>query len=156
MNKQAKTQNLHKILVLNGPNLNLLGKRESNIYPKESLKDIEKNLKSIALENDLEIEFKQSNAEHELVNEIQKALETNVKYILINAAAYTHTSIAIRDALLAVEIPFIELHISNIYKREEFRQKSLLADISRGVIVGFGSNSYLIALGAAILELVKK
>ena len=113
-----------KILVLNGPNLNLLGIREENIYGSESLQDVEHKLKEIADEANAEISFYQSNAEHDLINAIHHAYKSDVELIIFNPAAYTHTSVALRDALLAVSIPFYEVHISDIETREEFRQKS--------------------------------
>jgi 3-dehydroquinate dehydratase-2 len=135
------------ILVINGPNLNLLGKREPETYGSTTLADINDCLKQSCDEIDCSIDFFQSNHEGEIVDKIQ---QTNAKFIIINPAAYTHTSIAIRDALLAINIPFIEIHLSNIYNREEFRTRSLLSDIAYGVIYGFGANSYKLALIEAI------
>mgnify|MGYP001205551320 CR=1 FL=1 len=134
------------ILVINGPNLNLLGTREPEVYGKETLDDIEKNLQPIALQNDANIEFFQSNSENELINELHNAKKRGVDFIIINPGAFTHTSIALRDAFLGVSIPFIEIHISNIYGREEFRKKSFLSDISNGLITGLGTRGYEFAL----------
>ena len=136
-----------KILCLNGPNLNMLGTREPDKYGKETLKDIENEVRKEAEKRGIEITFYQSNIEGELVTEIQKSKE---KYngIIINPAAYTHTSIAIRDAILAVEKPTIEIHLTNVYAREEFRKKSLIAPVCIGQIAGFGANSYKLAINA--------
>ena len=134
------------ILVMNGPNLNLLGTREPEVYGKETLDDIEKNLQSIAQQNNTDIEFFQSNSENDLIDELHKAKKRDVSYIIINPGAFTHTSIALRDAFLGVSIPFIEVHISNIYGREEFRKKSFLSDISNGLITGLGTKGYEFAL----------
>jgi len=139
-----------KILVLNGPNLNLLGVREDDIYGNESLQDIEHKLKKIADEVSAEITFYQSNAEHKLIDAIHDAYELGIELIIFNPAAYTHTSIALRDALLAVKIPFYEIHISNIETREEFRQKSYFSDIAVKVFSGHGTNGYLLALKEAL------
>jgi len=138
-----------KILVLHGPNLNLLGKREAEIYGNTSLDDINQQLLIQAKSMGHEISCYQSNAEHELVNLIQQAKTENIDFIIINPAAYTHTSVALRDALLAVKIPFIEVHLSNIKARESFRHQSYLADIATGGIFGFGDYSYVLALNAA-------
>ena len=138
------------ILIINGPNLNLLGTREPEIYGKESLSDVEQSLKELSKKNNIEISFVQSNAEHEIINYIQNAKSEKIKFIIINPGPLTHTSIALRDTFLSVEIPFIEIHISNIHKREEFRKKSFLSDISDGVIVGCGTNGYRYALLEAI------
>ena len=131
---------------MNGPNLNLLGTREPEVYGKETLDDIEKNLQPIALQNDANIEFFQSNSENELINELHNAKKRGVDFIIINPGAFTHTSIALRDAFLGVSIPFIEIHISNIYGREQFRKKSFLSDISNGLITGLGTRGYEFAL----------
>ena len=140
------------ILVLNGPNLNLLGTREPEVYGTDSLKDIEENLKSISKNHNVNIRFYQSNSENELINELHIAKQENVDAIIINPGAFTHTSIALRDAFLAVDIPFIEVHISNIYRREEFRKKSFLSDISEGLITGLGVSGYEFAL----LSIIKR
>jgi len=138
-----------KILFLNGPNLNLLGQREPEVYGRTTLKDIEAKVRTRAAELKAEIEFKQSNLEGELVAWIQQA-KGNCDVIVLNAAAYTHTSIALRDAIAAVGIPTIEIHLSNVHAREEFRHKSLIAPVCRGQISGFGANSYVLALDAAV------
>ena len=139
---------MNKVLVINGPNLNLLGKREIEIYGKESLKDIEINTKKFAENNNLELSFKQSNEESEIINWIQDCMKNSYNGLLINAGAYTHTSIAIFDALKAIKIPIIEIHLSNIHKREEFRKKSFISEVANGVIFGFGSYSYILAIMA--------
>jgi 3-dehydroquinate dehydratase II len=138
-----------KILVLNGPNLNLLGQREPKIYGKATLADIETRLRKHAGKLNAELEFRQSNLEGELVTWIQQAAG-NFDAIILNAAAYTHTSVALRDAISAVGISTIEVHLSNIHAREEFRQKSLIAPVCCGQICGFGPNSYVLALEAAV------
>ena len=135
-----------KILVLNGPNLNLLGTREPAVYGTDSLEDIEKSLQSLASKNSMDIDFYQSNSENELIERLHKAKHDSVDYIIINPGAFTHTSIALRDAFLGVDIPFIVVHISNIYSREEFRKKSYLSDISKGLITGLGVAGYEFAL----------
>jgi 3-dehydroquinate dehydratase-2 len=139
-----------KILVLNGPNLNLLGQREPEVYGNQSLDDIAQSLDAIAQKHSASLDFRQSNAEHQLIDWIQKAAKDSVDYIVINPAAYAHTSIALRDALLAVQIPFIEVHLSNIYRRESFRHHSYLADVADGVICGLGARGYEYALQAAL------
>ena len=139
-----------KILVLNGPNLNLLGIREEDIYGNESLQDVEHRLKRIADEADAEISFYQSNAEHDLIDAIHHAYKSGIKVIIFNPAAYTHTSVALRDALLAVNIPFYEVHISDIENREEFRKKSYFSDIAIKVFSGHGTNGYSLALKEAL------
>jgi 3-dehydroquinate dehydratase-2 len=136
---------MKKILILNGPNLNLLHKRDKAIYGDVSLEKIENDCKILAKELGLKVELQQSNSEGELVNIIQDAVE-NFDGIIINAAAYTHTSVAIRDALEIFQNPKIELHISNIFKREEFRQNSFLSDVVDAVISGLGVEGYTIAL----------
>jgi len=138
-----------KILFLNGPNLNLLGSREPDVYGRLTLADIEANVRQRAAELRVEVEFRQSNAEGELVGWIQEA-KGRFAAIVINAAAYTHTSVALRDAISAVGVPTIEIHLSNIHAREEFRHKSLIAPVCRGQIVGFGVNSYVLAVEAAV------
>ena len=138
------------IVVLNGSNLHLLGTREPEIYGKESLPDIEKSLENLSKKHNIEIKFIQSNAEHEIIDSIQNAKSEGIKFILINPGPLTHTSIALRDTFLSIQIPFIEIHISNIHKREEFRKKSYLSDISNGVIIGCGARGYEYALHEAI------
>jgi 3-dehydroquinate dehydratase-2 len=147
----AKT--MAKILLINGPNLNLLGTREPHIYGSQTLQDIEKALTLDALNQGYELLCYQSNAEHALIERIHKAREEQVQYILINPAAYTHTSIALRDALSGVAIPFIEVHLSNVHARESFRHHSYLSDIARGVICGLGTDGYHFALQAALNSL---
>jgi 3-dehydroquinate dehydratase-2 len=138
-----------KVLFLNGPNLNLLGQREPEIYGRTTLKDIEAQVRERAASLGAEIDFRQSNLEGELVSWIQQA-KGNFEVIVLNAAAYTHTSIALRDAISATGVPTIEIHLSNIHAREEFRHKSLIAPVCRGQIAGFGANSYVLGLEAAI------
>ena len=137
-------------LVLNGPNLNLLGEREPELYGETSLDQVVENLSNISDKSGHELSDFQSNAEHELVDLIHKAKDNNVKCIIFNPGAFTHSSIALRDALAGTEIPFIEVHISNIYSREDFRQKSFLSDIAVGVISGLGVEGYELALKVAI------
>jgi len=137
----------NKILVIHGPNLHLLGAREPDIYGKFTLEDVNEKLKTKAKEASVEIEIIQSNSESEIIDKITEA---NYAFLIINPAAYTHTSVAIRDALSSTKKPAIEVHISNIYKREEFRKKSLISDVVEGVITGLGMNSYILALDAAI------
>ncbi|MGN0902298.1 MAG: type II 3-dehydroquinate dehydratase [Succinivibrio sp.] len=144
----------YSILVLNGPNLNLLGTREPQIYGKETLKDLENMLKVTALELGCDIEFYQSNHEGDLVDRIQQC-RGKTDFILLNAGAYTHTSVAIRDALAGIDIPFYEIHISNVHKREQFRHHSFLSEIAVGVIVGFGLDGYEFALRGAVRFLDK-
>jgi 3-dehydroquinate dehydratase-2 len=141
------------ILVLNGPNLNLLGKREPAIYGAESLADIEEQLRTLAKDLSLSLVFQQSNAEAELIGMIHAASDNQVDFIIINPGALTHTSVALRDALLGVAIPFIEVHISNVFAREAFRQHSFLSDVAVGVISGLGSQGYALALTAALKQL---
>ena len=137
-------------LLLNGPNLNLLGEREPELYGKISLDQVVENLSNISDKSGHELSDFQSNAEHELVDLIHKAKDNNVKCIIFNPGAFTHSSIALRDALAGTEIPFIEVHISNIYSREDFRQKSFLSEIAVGVISGLGVEGYELALKVAI------
>ncbi|MDP1573558.1 MAG: type II 3-dehydroquinate dehydratase [Coxiellaceae bacterium] len=137
-----------KILTIHGPNLNLLGIREPLHYGKERLEDINNQLIQQAITMGYILTTFQSNAEHELIDRIHQALNEQVDFIIINPAAFTHTSVALRDALLAVNIPFIEVHLSNIYKREPFRQHSYFSDSAVGTIGGFGGNSYQLALQA--------
>jgi len=137
-----------KILFLNGPNLNLLGQREPEVYGRATLADIEAKVRERAARLGAEIDFRQSNLEGELVAWIQEA-KGKFEAIVLNAAAYTHTSIALRDAISAVGVPTIEIHLSNVHAREEFRHKSLIAPVCRGQIAGFGVHSYVLALEAA-------
>ena len=143
---------MKKILVLHGPNLNLLGQREVEIYGSLTLDALNNQLRRFAKEKGFVVETYQSNSEGDLVTKIQEAKGT-FDALVINPAAYTHTSVAIRDALAAVDIPVVEVHLSNIYRREEFRQKSLTAEVARGVISGFGVNSYVLGLRAALEEI---
>ena len=138
------------ILVLHGPNLNLLGSREPDVYGAATLDDINRELSDAATASVHHLLSMQSNAEYELIERIHEARQEGINFIIFNPAAFTHTSIALRDALLGVGIPFIEVHISNVHKREEFRQRSYLSDIAEGVISGLGSEGYLLALQAAI------
>jgi 3-dehydroquinate dehydratase-2 len=148
-----------KILFLNGPNLNLLGQREPDIYGHTTLADIEAKVRERAAELKVEIDFRQSNLEGELVGWIQQA-KGKVDVIVINAAAYTHTSIALRDAIAAAGVPTIEIHLSNVHAREEFRHKSLIAPVCQGQITGFGQKSYILGLDAAVyvkdINIIKK
>lgn len=140
---------MKKILVIHGPNLNLLGEREADVYGKTTLADIEKELSSLAKELGAEVSFFQSNVEGEIVNEIQRA-KGNFGAIVLNPGGYTHYSVAIRDAISAVKVPTVEVHLSNIYSREEFRQKSVIAPVAAGQIAGFGTQSYSLGLRAAV------
>ena len=141
---------LATVLVLNGPNLNLLGEREPDQYGHRSLADIMQEMEELAVACGLSLSSMQSNSEGELVDAIQQAGRDGVDYIIINPAGYTHTSVVIRDAFLAVKVPFIEVHLSAVHAREPFRQKSYFADIAMGVISGFRGESYLLALQAVI------
>ena len=143
------------ILLINGPNLNLLGKREPEIYGNKTLNDIEKDLSKIALDKKINLECFQSNHEGEIVDKIQESIK-DIKGILINAGAFTHTSISIRDALVGSKIPYIELHISNIFSREEFRKESFLTDKAIGIISGLGVSSYSLGLYGIIDYLQSK
>jgi 3-dehydroquinate dehydratase-2 len=138
---------MNKIIILNGPNLNLLGEREKKQYGNFTLKDLEKSCNDYADQNNIALTFFQSNIEGELVDQIQTA-RNNHDGLIINAGGYTHTSVAIHDALKILKIPIIELHISNIYNREEFRHKSLISKVAKGVICGFGADGYLMSLNA--------
>ena len=138
---------MKKIIILNGPNLNLLGEREKDQYGAFTLKDIEKKCNDYSVQNNIKLSFFQSNIEGELVEQIQSARESH-DGLIINAGGYTHTSVAIHDALKILKIPIIELHISNIYNREEFRHKSLISKVAKGVICGFGAEGYIMALKA--------
>jgi 3-dehydroquinate dehydratase-2 len=138
------------ILVLHGPNLNLLGDREPQVYGKQTLEDIDHTLKTIASANSIKLETMQSNNEAELVNKIQSLCKDKIDFLIINPAAYTHTSVAMRDALSAVKVPFIEVHLSNVYAREPFRHHSYFSDIAVAVISGLGADGYIAALNFAI------
>lgn len=140
------------VLVVHGPNLNMLGTRETNVYGNRTLADIDADLRALAAELGLAVESFQSNSEGELVSALQSARGRHAA-VLINPAAYTHTSVAIRDAVLTLDIPVVEVHLSNIHRREEFRHRSLLADVVVGQITGFGPTSYLLGL-RALAELI--
>jgi len=138
-----------KVLFLNGPNLNLLGERQPEVYGRRTLGDIESMLRERAMRRGVEIEFRQSNAEGDLVDWVQQA-KGRFDSVVLNAAAYTHTSVALRDAIAATGVPVIEVHLSNIHAREEFRHKSLIAPVCVGQISGFGAFSYILAFDAAV------
>ena len=138
------------ILVLHGPNLNLLGEREPEHYGKQTLEDIDQALKTIASAKAIKLETMQSNSEGDLVNKIQSLHKDKIDFLIINPAAYTHTSVAMRDALSAVKVPFIEVHLSNVYAREPFRHHSYFSDIAVAVISGLGADGYIAALNFAI------
>ena len=144
------------ILVLNGPNLNLLGSREPALYGTRTLEQIGHGLVSQAADAGFQLDNFQSNAEHQLIERIHQASDEGVRFVIFNPAAFTHTSVALRDALLGVAIPFIEVHLSNIHRREPFRHHSYFSDIAQGVITGFGPDSYRLALSAAIDSLVSQ
>ena len=144
---------LKKVLVLHGPNLNLLGKREPEIYGSQTLADINELLQKRAAEAGLAIDFMQTNHEGVLVDAVQAAPEQAYDFILLNAAAFTHYSVALRDALAAIAVPAIEVHLSNIHKREEFRHHSVIAPVVMGQIAGFGADSYMAALEVVIRKL---
>ncbi len=139
-----------KVLFLNGPNLNLLGQREPGIYGKVTLADIELAVRAEAAKSETEVDFRQSNVEGELVTWIQQA-KGEFGAIVLNAAAYTHTSVALRDAIAATGVPTIEIHISNVHARENFRHESMIAPVCVGQIAGFGLNSYLLGLSSALM-----
>ena len=145
---------MNKIIILNGPNLNLLGEREKDKYGNIALSDIENNCKEYAKKNDIALSFFQSNIEGEIVEIIQKT-RNEQDGLIINAGGYTHTSVAIHDALKILKIPIIELHITNIYNREEFRHKSLISKIAKGILCGFGTDGYTMALQAMKKYLIK-
>jgi len=138
---------MNKIIILNGPNLNLLGEREKEKYGKITLLNVENECKEFAKKNDVNLSLFQSNIEGEIVEKIQKA-RNEQHGLIINAGGYTHTSVAIHDALKVLKIPIIELHITNIYKREEFRHKSLISKLATGILCGFGTDGYVMALQA--------
>lgn len=141
-----------KILVINGPNLNLLGTREPGVYGSTTLKDINARLEAVALELGVEVDFFQSNHEGELVDKIQEARDS-ADGVLINPGAYTHTSIAMRDGFASVLVPFVEVHLSNVHAREEFRRRSYFSDLALGTVVGFGPNSYELGLRGLVARL---
>jgi 3-dehydroquinate dehydratase-2 len=149
---KQQTISMANFLLMNGPNLNLLGSREPDVYGNTNLAEIENRLRTLAAESGHALEAFQSNAEHEIVDRIQQAAG-KIDFILLNPGAFTHTSVSIRDALLAVNIPFIEIHLSNIFAREEFRHKSYFSDIAAGCIFGLGVHGYELSLEAAIRRL---
>lgn len=144
-----------KVLFLNGPNLNLLGQREPEVYGRTTLADIERDVRAAAGRLNVSVDFRQSNLEGELVGWIQQA-KGAFDVIVLNAAAYTHTSVALRDAISAVNVPTIEIHLSNVHAREEFRHKSLIAPVCCGQITGFGAKSYILGLEAAVYVIETK
>jgi 3-dehydroquinate dehydratase II len=146
----SKNVNAKNILIIHGPNLNLLGVREPEIYGGMTLQDINRNLSRLAENTSIRLDFFQSNAESALIDRIQQTMSDGTDFIIINPAAYTHTSIALRDALAAVKLPFIEVHLSNIYSRESFRQKSYFSDLAIGIISGLGAKGYELALEYAM------
>jgi 3-dehydroquinate dehydratase II len=143
------------ILVLNGPNLNMLGQREPSVYGTQTLADIQKALQDQAQKAGVRLEFFQSNHEGELIDQVHQAKTKGVGFVLINPAALTHTSVALRDAMAAVAIPFVEIHLSNVHRREAFRQHSYFSDLAEGVICGLGAGGYLAALDFAVNQLKK-
>jgi 3-dehydroquinate dehydratase II len=143
------------ILVLNGPNLNMLGQREPSVYGTQTLADIQKSLQDQAQKAGVRLEFFQSNHEGELIDQVHQAKTKGVGFVLINPAALTHTSVALRDAMAAVAIPFVEIHLSNVHRREAFRQHSYFSDLAEGVICGLGAGGYLAALDFAVNQLKK-
>lgn len=145
----------HRILLLNGPNLNMLGTREPKHYGSISLVSIEEKIQTLASQHNVKVECFQANSEEKLINKIHESFQ-QVDFILINPAAYTHTSVALRDALLAVSIPFVEIHLSNVHKREPFRHHSYFSDVAEGVICGLGAKGYEFAFLFAIDYLAKK
>ena len=145
----------HRILLLNGPNLNMLGAREPKHYGSISLASIEEKIQTLAIQHNVKVECFQTNSEEKLINKIHESFQ-QVDFILINPAAYTHTSVALRDALLAVSIPFVEIHLSNVHKRESFRHHSYFSDAAEGVICGLGAKGYEFAFLFAIDYLAKK
>ena len=141
---------VRNVLIMHGPNLNLLGIREPDIYGAVTLQDINRNLSKLAENKEIKLDFFQSNAEFALIDRIQQTMHDGTDFIIINPAAYTHTSVAMRDALAAVKLPFIEVHLSNVYARESFRQRSYFSDLAIGVISGLGAKGYELALEYAI------
>ncbi|MBV6449061.1 type II 3-dehydroquinate dehydratase [Nitrosomonas sp.] len=146
----SKSVKVQSILIMHGPNLNLLGVREPDIYGAVTLQDINRNLSKLAENKEIKLDFFQSNAEFALIDRIQQTMRDGTDFIIINPAAYTHTSVAMRDALAAVKLPFIEVHLSNVYARESFRQRSYFSDLAIGVISGLGAKGYELALEYAI------
>jgi len=145
-----------KITILNGPNLNLLGIREPGLYGNKTLSDIQNSSESLAIQLGHTLRFEQSNAEHQIIELIHQSFADQVDFIIINPAAFTHTSVAIRDALLATKIPFIEVHLSNVHAREPFRKHSYFSDIAQGVICGLGALGYELAIQAAHQTLLER
>ena len=145
-------RSMRRILLVNGPNLNLLGHREPGLYGDDTLAAIEKRLQALAARRGARVESFQSNAEHELVDRIQRLAADPVDFLVLNPGAFTHTSIALRDALLAVAVPFIEVHLSNIHAREPWRRHSYFTDVARGLIMGLGSRGYDLALSFALQQ----
>lgn len=146
----SKNARIKNILIVHGPNLNLLGKREPEIYGDTTLQDINRNLARLTEHTDIKLDFFQSNAESALIDRIQQSMSDGTDFIIINPAAYTHTSVALRDALTAAHLPFIEIHLSNIYSREPFRHHSYFSDLAIGVISGLGAKGYELALEYAM------
>ncbi len=146
----SKNVKVRNILIIHGPNLNLLGVREPEIYGGATLQDINRNLSRLAENTGVKLDFFQNNAESALIDRVQQTMGDGTDFIIINPAAYTHTSIALRDALAAVKLPFIEVHLSNIYSRESFRQKSYFSDLAIGIISGLGAKGYELALEYAM------
>lgn len=146
----SKNVMVRNILIIHGPNLNLLGVREPEIYGGTTLQDINRNLSRLTENTSVKLDFFQSNAESALIDRVQQTMSDGTDFIIINPAAYTHTSIALRDALAAVKLPFIEVHLSNIYSRESFRQKSYFSDLAIGIISGLGAKGYELALEYAM------
>ena len=146
----SKNARIKNIFIVHGPNLNLLGKREPEIYGDTTLQDINRNLARLAEHTDIKLDFFQSNAESALIDRIQQSMSDGTDFIIINPAAYTHTSVALRDALTAARLPFIEVHLSNIYSRESFRHHSYFSDLAIGVISGLGAKGYELALEYAM------
>jgi 3-dehydroquinate dehydratase-2 len=145
-----------RLLLLNGPNLNLLGTREPGLYGADTLESIVQRCTALAAELGHELLARQSNAEHELVGEVQAAPGKGVEFMILNPGAFTHSSIALRDAILGVSLPFIEVHLSNVHAREEFRRHSYFSDIAVGLVVGLGALGYELALRAAAARLAKR
>jgi 3-dehydroquinate dehydratase II len=140
------SSSVKNVLVLHGPNLNLLGMREPEVYGSVTLDEINRNLSNLAASADIKLASFQSNSESELIDRVQQAIHEGVDFIIINPAAFTHTSIALRDALAAIRLPFIEVHLSNVFAREQFRRESYFSDLARGVISGLGPKGYELAL----------
>jgi 3-dehydroquinate dehydratase-2 len=151
----SRSEKIQNILIVHGPNLNLLGIREPEIYGGTTLQDINRNLGKLSENKDINLDFFQSNAESALIDRVQQTMNDGTDFIIINPAAYTHTSVALRDALAAVKLPFIEVHLSNVYSRESFRQRSYFSDLAVGVISGLGAKGYELALEYAMTSLIR-